>query len=131
MAINRPADHHGTHAEWQERLCRCLGLDFATQARAMLTGAPTRDIVLHPNPKLPSYTHVMWYARNGTNVYPIDVARWVVAGVEVRELPFVAARDRRAAFTALADAIETISPHAPEGALLTLWDAAKRVHSSA
>ena len=78
------------------------------------------------------YTHAIWYARRGADVYPILVTNWLVApGVLVADLPFVnTSTARREALAALADAIETSGEHLPEGTLVQLWDAAKRVHSS-
>ena len=94
----------------------------------MLVGSPSADVVAT---NYGEDAHAIWYARRGAEVFPILVSSWLVApGVVVADLPFVSTSSRREALAALADAIETSGEHLPEGALLALWDAAKRVHSS-
>ena len=125
-----PTERESEARQFQAALCRQLGVNFQREARAMLVGAPSADVVVT---KYGAYAHAIWYARRGADVYPILVTNWLVApGVVVIDLPFVkASPSRREALAALADAIETSGEHLPEGTLMELWDAAKRVHGSA
>jgi hypothetical protein len=125
-----PAEWKSEQQQFQTALCRQLGVTFEKEARAMLVGSPSADVVVT---KYGAYAHAIWYARRGADVYPILVTNWLVApGVVVADLPFVnTSPSRREALAALADAIETSGEHLPEGTLMQLWDAAKRMHSSA
>ena len=123
-----PVEYENEQWRFQTALCRHLCVNFEREARAMLVGSPSVDVV--PT-KYGEEAHAIWYARCGAEVYPILVSNWLVApGVVVADLPFVSMASRREALAALADAIETSGKHLPEGALVQLWDAAKRVHSS-
>ena len=69
---------------------------------------------------------VVWYARNGKKVYPIEITWWwAVPRIRVMDLPCVAASGRRAAFAALSDTIEGIGAILPEQKLKEQLDQAR------
>jgi len=122
---------NGEQMDFQALLCAALGVDFQEQVRSLLVGSPSREIVYRANAHNPNVIHVLWYACNGTKVYPIEITWWwAVPRVRIMDLPCVAASGRRAAFAALSDTIDAAGAHLPEQKLKELWDAAKRVHGS-